>query len=538
MMDPMNIKLEVPDLPLQLGDDGLMIPSAEFLSDGSDLLRSEPDDVIMVHMDLRESLSKLRSLIEERTGIVLADYKFYLQDTTLLESHKNLVDQCVQGEGLVQINVQVKPSRRRINIADVLKPTDEALEAYQQEIEQAAREAAAKEKAAAVAKVAAEAAVAEAQVNAAIAAAAASSLEKATTGDGPLAIGELLTGADPKTTSESFGSDVQETANAVAAIINSVSAEEQEQVPKLDDPDPVTLEATKLMHHIKEEAVSLNEHSMDDFDDSDLDGGDEGTGDLRWVCDPTFKRDQQRLNIPNDPKEWSVAQVKHWIQWAVRTFNLQGVKLLDWNINGRELCDMSTVQFRSKIPNDPGGLFRTHLELLRKCRFVGILQKNVPMDMDDFDEVAIRRKNPKGGTTLGIADATYCGNRSGNNGQIQLWQFLLEILTDREHRGIIQWIGDQGEFKLCNPELVAQLWGERKNKPTMNYEKLSRALRYYYDGDMISKVHGKRFVYKFVCDLRELLGYDASELASLVNEGQPVAPSEQYDPKGYDLDFD
>jgi GA-binding protein transcription factor alpha len=80
---------------------------------------------------------------------------------------------------------------------------------------------------------------------------------------------------------------------------------------------------------------------------------------------------------------------------------------------------------------------------------------------------------------------------AGNNGQIQLWQFLLELLTDKEHRGVIQWLGSEGEFKLHNPEMVAQLWGERKNKPTMNYEKLSRALRYYYDGDMIAKVSPK-----------------------------------------------
>ncbi|CAG2176499.1 unnamed protein product [Oppiella nova] len=112
------------------------------------------------------------------------------------------------------------------------------------------------------------------------------------------------------------------------------------------------------------------------------------------------------------------------------------------------------------------------------------------------------------------------GNRTGNNGQIQLWQFLLELLTDADHRDCIQWIGSEGEFKLNNPEVVAQLWGLRKNKPTMNYEKLSRALRYYYDGDMIAKVHGKRFVYKFVCDLKSLIGYDAQELDRLVCQTQ------------------
>lgn len=63
------------------------------------------------------------------------------------------------------------------------------------------------------------------------------------------------------------------------------------------------------------------------------------------------------------------------------------------------------------------------------------------------------------------------------SGQIQLWQFLLELLTDKDARDCISWVGEEGEFKLNQPELVAQKWGQRKNKPTMNYEKLSRALR-------------------------------------------------------------
>ena len=66
---------------------------------------------------------------------------------------------------------------------------------------------------------------------------------------------------------------------------------------------------------------------------------------------------------------------------------------------------------------------------------------------------------------------------TGNNGQIQLWQFLLEMLTDPAMVHCISWVGTQGEFKLLDAELVAQKWGERKNKPSMNYEKLSRALR-------------------------------------------------------------
>ena len=66
---------------------------------------------------------------------------------------------------------------------------------------------------------------------------------------------------------------------------------------------------------------------------------------------------------------------------------------------------------------------------------------------------------------------------SQGSGQIQLWQFLLELLSDTANNSIITWEGTNGEFKLTDPDEVARKWGERKSKPNMNYDKLSRALR-------------------------------------------------------------
>ncbi|MBN3299675.1 ELK3 protein, partial [Amia calva] len=81
---------------------------------------------------------------------------------------------------------------------------------------------------------------------------------------------------------------------------------------------------------------------------------------------------------------------------------------------------------------------------------------------------------------------------------ITLWQFLLQLLLDQNHKHLICWTSNDGEFKLLKSEEVAKLWGLRKNKTNMNYDKLSRALRYYYDKNIIKKVIGQKFVYKFV----------------------------------------
>ncbi|KAH0944935.1 hypothetical protein HN011_007752 [Eciton burchellii] len=103
------------------------------------------------------------------------------------------------------------------------------------------------------------------------------------------------------------------------------------------------------------------------------------------------------------------------------------------------------------------------------------------------------------------------------SGPIQLWQFLLELLTDKSCQGFISWTGDGWEFKLTDPDEVARRWGIRKNKPKMNYEKLSRGLRYYYDKNIIHKTAGKRYVYRFVCDLQSLLGYSPEQLHAMVD---------------------
>lgn len=86
--------------------------------------------------------------------------------------------------------------------------------------------------------------------------------------------------------------------------------------------------------------------------------------------------------------------------------------------------------------------------------------------------------------------------------QVQLWHFILELLNNEQCNDIIRWQGEYGEFCIKDPDEVAKLWGMRKCKPHMNYDKLSRALRYYYQKKILYKTKGKRFTYRF--NFREL----------------------------------
>lgn len=402
-------------------------------------------------------------MLSSKVDIPLDNFSFWLQNTNPLEPTKNLVDQCIQGEGLVQINCQVNPRAQMINIVDILKPTDDVLASSSSS----------------------------------------SSSNNSNSSSGSrkkLAVDQQLAGSASKR--------AHDNSNSTSTVNGSKSAA---TVP----------------------VASKNKN---------------------WAIDNAFKREQLRLKIPDNPVAWTKPNVRFWLQWAMRQFNEASISPEDWDIDGDELCKITLEQFNEKVPVDPGNFFWTHLELLRKCKYVAVQHKNGPPASSVIPGSSIRREKSTRISTTAVTSTPpqvpqqefttttptpmpenirplkvmgrtggrtvdySSGNRSGSSGQIQLWQFLLDILTDVEHRDVIQWEGVDGQFKLIDAERVAQLWGIRKNKPNMNYEKLSRALRYYYDGDMLAKVAGKRFVYQFVCNLQQLIGYDARELAMLVNE--------------------
>ncbi|KAK9497150.1 hypothetical protein O3M35_004521 [Rhynocoris fuscipes] len=87
----------------------------------------------------------------------------------------------------------------------------------------------------------------------------------------------------------------------------------------------------------------------------------------------------------------------------------------------------------------------------------------------------------------------------------RLWEFLRDLLKNREYcPSLIVWDNyEEGMFRFVHSDKVAKLWGTKKDNPDMNYEKLSRAMRYYYKSQVLQPVIGRRLVYKFGPNARD-----------------------------------
>lgn len=151
--------------------------------------------------------------------------------------------------------------------------------------------------------------------------------------------------------------------------------------------------------------------------------------------------------------------------------------------------------FDSEVPNCQSSFGRAG-------RFYQNNQENFSFDRDSqlyFDDTCVVPERLEG--KIKQEPSVYRdGPPYQRRGSLQLWQFLVTLLDDPANGHFIAWTGRGMEFKLIEPEEVARRWGIQKNRPAMNYDKLSRSLRYYYEKGIMQKVAGERYVYKFVCD--------------------------------------
>lgn len=111
------------------------------------------------------------------------------------------------------------------------------------------------------------------------------------------------------------------------------------------------------------------------------------------------------------------------------------------------------------------------------------------------------------------------------NGRL-LWDFLQQLLNDASQRytSYIAWKNKEtGVFKIVDPSGLARLWGIQKNHLSMNYDKMSRALRYYYRVNILRKVQGERHCYQFLRNPTELKSIKNISLLRQQMEAQAAA---------------
>ena len=92
----------------------------------------------------------------------------------------------------------------------------------------------------------------------------------------------------------------------------------------------------------------------------------------------------------------------------------------------------------------------------------------------------------------------------------QLWEFTLRVLKKPMYHYMINWdIQKDGLFRFHDAQAFAALWGKHRNRPNMTYDKVARALRYYYKRDILNQVGG-RLTYKFSKRLGKLYSSESS----------------------------
>ncbi|XP_064515852.1 ETS-related transcription factor Elf-5 [Pseudopipra pipra] len=220
------------------------------------------------------------------------------------------------------------------------------------------------------------------------------------------------------------------------------------------------------------------------------------TEDVYTACD--HQRDPNSFWTSIHPEYWSEHNVCEWLQFCCNQYKLDAncISFPHFNMNGLQLCNMTQEEF---------------LEAAGICgEFLYFILQNIRMHGISFFTDAEVTKPSNKDCNLFVHDNLHKLQETlkyllniylppvQDLQNSHLWEFVRDLLlSPEENGGILKWEDrGQGIFHVVKSEALAKMWGQRKKNDRMTYEKLSRALRYYYKTGILERVD-RRLVYKF-----------------------------------------
>ncbi|NXW98438.1 ETV7 factor, partial [Larus smithsonianus] len=265
------------------------------------------------------------------------------------------------------------------------------------------------------------------------------------------------------------------------------------------------------------------------------------------------------------PSLWSKDDVIHWLRWAEKEYSLRQTDESKFEMNGKALCILTKDDFRYRAPSSGDVLYEI-LQYIKTQRRALVCS---PLLSSPFREA---RSTEEGMMENGSSPSSYCraeaapvavSSRLGcaeqpvscsypeplnlshhsweGSGRAEaicsfpttlsapvdgkiadcrlLWDYVYQLLSDSRYEPYIKWEDKEAKvFRVVNPNGLAQLWGNHKNRMNMTYEKMSRALRHYYKLNIIKKEPGQKLLFRFLKTPGEIIHEKSSKLEQLENE--------------------
>ncbi|KAM6453663.1 transcription factor ETV7 isoform 1-T1 [Liasis olivaceus] len=274
-----------------------------------------------------------------------------------------------------------------------------------------------------------------------------------------------------------------------------------------------------------------------------------------------------RLRI--QPFLWSKDDVIHWLRWAEKEYSLRKSNDSNFEMNGKALCILTKEDFKFRAPNSGDVLYELlqYIKTQRKALVCSPLF-NIPFwdtehtltqstaegpkcDPEDFPAKAPAlpseypvtmtshagylepsQSSTKTLYTPGVTPLAYCNPEISHRGNVcsspvkstapisgktadcrLLLDYIYQLLSDTRYESFIRWEDKETKiFRVVDPNGLAGLWGKHKNRRSMTYEKMSRALRHYYKLNIIKKETGQKLLFRFLKIPGEIKQYTASKL--------------------------